>query len=108
MSARRTATAEHRDVTMWMCSIAADCELGHTDVKLYPTKAALLRQGKCVGKGPMACKPVKVYVRRASADFESQVDEFRHAVGHVFDCNKGTVLCDDCKRLLRAAMRETR
>lgn len=35
----------------------------------------------------------------------SAVNEFEHAVGHTLDCEQGTVLCDDCKRLLRGAMK---
>lgn len=34
-----------------------------------------------------------------------QADELRHAVGHALDCDQGTVLCNDCKRMLRAAMK---
>ena len=34
----------------------------------------------------------------------SAVNEFEHAVGHALDCDRGTVFCDDCKRLLRGAM----
>lgn len=35
----------------------------------------------------------------------ADLDELRHAVGHALDCDRGTVLCADCTRLLRRAMR---
>lgn len=44
--------------------------------------------------------------KEIEASRDSSVEsEFRHAVGHVLDCDAGTVLCNDCKRLLRQAMK---
>lgn len=37
----------------------------------------------------------------------SELDELRHAVGHALSCDRGTILCNDCKRLLHAALRTT-
>lgn len=39
------------EVTGWVCDIAARHELGSTDVQVWPTKAALLRNGHGSKKG---------------------------------------------------------
>lgn len=51
-----------RTVEVWCCGIAADHELGETDVKVYPSAESVLKHCQCAREEPDRCAPRKLTV----------------------------------------------
>lgn len=51
-----------RTVEAWCCGIAADDELGQTDVKVYASREDVLIECQCASQDPDRCAPRKLSV----------------------------------------------
>lgn len=51
-----------RTVEAWCCGIAADDELGNTDVKIYASEEDCLKANVCSRKEPQHCAPRKLTI----------------------------------------------
>jgi hypothetical protein len=51
-----------KTVEVWCCGIAADHELGETDVKVYPSEESVLKHCPCAVADAENCAPRKLTV----------------------------------------------
>lgn len=60
-----------RTVGVWCCGVAADHELGETDVRVYASEEALLEAQSCAAMDPR-CAPRKLTVTYDSRCFTQE------------------------------------